>query len=201
MAAKMTWQETKRAGGASVAFAGPPPSPMRAWMGASAIFTAVLFAYLSYLAPHPKPVTQESLFRLAPIVLVIAGISLVWSEMPGVSAGTLDIDRERIRIVATAWWRLQIDVPVRTIDSVSSETEEEDASGNGRFRVRVTTRQGGNERSRRSPTPTPRSSWPNASKRSSTAHARSRSRRDHALRFQPHFTLRSWSLLVSSVAQ
>jgi hypothetical protein len=139
---KLTWQETKQPGGASVVFDGPAPSAMRVWGGISAVFTAALFVYFTYFTPHPKPVTKEAFFRFAPYVLVFAGIALAVSEFPGINAAKLDIDRIRIRVVPAAGWRLEFDVPIAGIDYVSSETEDEESAGKGRFRVRAHMRDG-----------------------------------------------------------
>lgn len=139
---KLAWNETKLAGGAKVVFEGPSAAPTRAWVGVSAIFTAALFVYFIYFPAHPKPVTKEAFFRLMPAVLAIAGLSLVVGQFPGVSAGTLEVDRTQIKIVPAASWRLETMVFIANIDYVTAETEDEEAVGKGRFRVRVTLRDG-----------------------------------------------------------
>ena len=140
MPERLSWQETKRPSGASVIFAGPAASAARAWVGLSAVAVAAMFAYLAYLAPNAKPVTREPWFRLAPIVLALAGVSLFFSEYPGISAGTLDVDGARVRIDPIPAWRLRVEVPLAKIDYVATESGE--ATGTGRFRVRLTLRDG-----------------------------------------------------------
>lgn len=140
MAEKLSWQETKRVGGASVLFAGPAASAARAWVGACMILAAALFAYLAYLDPNAKPTARQPWFRLTPILLVLAGGALVVSEWPGVSAGTLDVDRARIRIDPVPGWRLRIEVPLTKVTAVTTESGE--AMGTGRHRVRVIFRDG-----------------------------------------------------------
>ena len=143
MPARITWQETKRPGGASITFDGPAPSASRVWVGLCTLPTAAYLAYLSYYAPNPKPVTHEQWFRVAPFLLVIAGIVLVFSEYPGVHAGKLEIDAARIAIDPIPGWRLRIEVPVPQIDYVTADTEDAgDPGGTGRFRVRVMMRDG-----------------------------------------------------------
>ncbi|HEY1958719.1 MAG TPA: hypothetical protein VGH28_24050 [Polyangiaceae bacterium] len=140
MSEKIAWQETKRPGGTSVTFAGPAASAARAWVGAAMIAAAALFGYLAYLEPNAKPAAHQPWFRVAPIVLVLAGVALAATEWPGISAGTLDVDRARIRIEPAAAWRLQVEVPLANVEAVA--TESGDATGTGRFRVRVTLRDG-----------------------------------------------------------
>ena len=139
---KLAWQETKQPGGATVVFQGPPAAAVRVWVGLSALFTSALFVYFIYFPTHPKPVTQEPFFRVMPAVMSIAGLSLIFSEFPGVNAGTLEVNPTQIRVVPAASWRLETMVFVANIDYVSAETEEEEGSGKGRFRVRVTLRDG-----------------------------------------------------------
>ncbi len=141
MSKQLAWQETKERGGARVVFAGPPASPARAWLGASAVVLAAMLVYFTYVPVHPKPITHDSLMRLMPVVLAIAGISLVVGQFPGVSAGTLEVIRPRIKVVPAASWRLEYEVPIAEIDHVSAETEDDDG-GKGRFRVYAMTRSG-----------------------------------------------------------
>lgn len=134
---RLGWQETKVPGGANVVFDGLPPFMLRVWGGVSAIFTAALFVYFTYFPEHPKPVTKEAFFHFMPAVLALAGVALVISEWPGVSAGKLQIDRKHVHLVPNAGWRLERRFPISGIDYVSCDTEDQESSGTGRFRVRV----------------------------------------------------------------
>ena len=134
---KLTWQEEKVPGGATVVFEGERPSVMRVWGGLSALFTAALLVYITYFRDHPHPVTKESFFRIMPAVLVLSGIALAVSEWPGVAAGKLNIDRKHIHLVPAAGWRLERRFPIAGIDYVSCDTEDAEPRGNGRFRVRA----------------------------------------------------------------
>lgn len=134
---RLAWQETKVPGGATVVFEGQPPSVLRVYGGLSAIFTAALFIYFTYVPDHPKPVTKETFFHFAPAVLAIAGVALAVSEWPGVAAGKLNIDRKHIHLVPVAGWRLERRWPIAGIDYISCDTEDEEGSGKGRFRVRA----------------------------------------------------------------
>jgi hypothetical protein len=142
VSSRLSWHETKKPGGAVVTFAGPAASAQRAWVGLSVIATAAVFAYLAFFAPNPKPVTQKPWFRVAPVVLALAGLSLTWVEFPGICAGTLDIDHARVRIDPVPSWRLRVEVAVAQIDYVAAESEDGESGDRGRFRVRVRTRAG-----------------------------------------------------------
>ncbi len=146
MSNKLVWQETKQPGGATVVFQGTPASPVRAWLGVSAIVFAAMLVYFTYFPTHPKPVTKEAFIRVMPAVLSIAGMSLIIGQMPGISAGTLHVGEHafgaRIRVVPAAGWRLETEVPIADIEHVSCETEDDDGK-EGRYRVYAMTRSSG----------------------------------------------------------
>lgn len=142
MPTRLQWQETKRPGGAVVTFDGPGMPPSRAWAGLGTLPVAAYLAWLAYYAPNPKPVTHEAWFRLAPIILALAGVALFFSEFPGVHAGVLDIDRARIVVDPIPSWRLRVEVPLAGIDYVTTQSDSGETTGTGRFRVRVVMRDG-----------------------------------------------------------
>jgi len=116
----LAWNETRPPVGAGVIvlFDGPGASATRAWVGLIAISSAVLFGKLVFDGSNPWWVNAM------PIVLGIAGVSVIVQGVPGPHKGRIEVDATRMHVVPSSPFAIELEVPIADVDYFSSDSEE-----------------------------------------------------------------------------